>query len=140
MSGDDHFIKPDNDVVGYQACDGSGEIFRGVGGPDDPERCHVCNGTGSSMVPVNSTVRYDPTVQPYDEPFRHVESDADLLRGMLAIERQVSAERAQEIERLRSLLQRLAACEGGSWHVERYAKERARLLEEVHALAEGRKT
>lgn len=27
-------------------CDGSGEIFRGIGGPDDPERCHVCDGTG----------------------------------------------------------------------------------------------
>lgn len=48
MSGDNHFIKPDNDIAGCSACGGSGEIFRGVGGPDDPERCHICNGTGES--------------------------------------------------------------------------------------------
>ena len=34
-----------NDVE-CQTCEGSGEIFHGGGGPDDPERCHVCTGTG----------------------------------------------------------------------------------------------
>ena len=48
MSGDDHFIKPDNNATGCQSCGGSGEIFHGGGGPDDPERCHICNGTGEA--------------------------------------------------------------------------------------------
>lgn len=47
---------------------------------------------------------YDPTTQPYDEPLRHVDADAELLRGMLEIERRVSSERLQEIEILRSAL------------------------------------
>ncbi len=35
-----------HNAVECGTCAGSGEIFRGVGGPDDPERCHVCTGTG----------------------------------------------------------------------------------------------
>jgi len=41
---------------------------------------------------------------------------------------------AHRAETAQSLLQRIAACEGGSWNVERHSKERSSLLEEAHAL------
>lgn len=41
---------------------------------------------------------------------------------------------AYRADTAQSLLQKIAACEGGSWNVERYSKDRARLLEEAHAL------
>lgn len=57
----------------------------------------------------------------------------EIEKGHLANNVLVYAHRAEQAE---SLLRKITACEGGAWHSERYAKERATLLEEAHSLIE----
>lgn len=67
------------------ACEGSGEIFRGVGGPDDPERCSDCGGTGTLAQPMRMREAYEHVLDEHEFwTDQHPATRAEILNNLLA--------------------------------------------------------
>lgn len=69
MSGDDHFIKPDNDMPSPDISNAKPVAWRWKYNG----KWHVCEYPAPHGYPSNPL--YDPATQPYDEPLRHVQND-----------------------------------------------------------------